>query len=244
MKRILNCLVVTLMACVITPAFGEPADSIAKGVAALKRLEQGNKRFAEGKPLHLNQPPALRRAVANKEIQPFAAVLTCLDSAMPPEIIMDTGLGGITVLRTPAALVNADEAAYLEYAIAAYELPLLVVMGHPDCRLLMDLVNHADLPLSMIRAGDAVITAVETARGEHPDMSETALIAEAARANVWQSIERIFKYSVSIRKRVINGELNVLGAFYEPKTGLIEWMGRIPDERTVLKLYEMPADAQ
>jgi carbonic anhydrase len=223
---------------------GEEMTPGLTGADALQRLQQGNERFAASKPLRPNQDSVRRQEAARGEARPFAAVLTCSDATMPPEIILDAGLGDLVVLRTPAALANAGEAAALDHAIMSLDLPLLVVLGHPDCRLIGDLAGHMTLSPAMSLVADGVLTAVATARNDHPGLPPASLAAEAARANVWQSIERVFKFSAGIRQRAAQGRLLVVGAFYDPKSGLLEWMGRHPEERTVIKLYDTPAEAE
>jgi carbonic anhydrase len=111
---------------------------------ALKWLEEGNLRWqttalcSDGKgcsgqtKMSPRNWAERRRELADKQ-KPFAVVLSCMDSRVPPELIFDQGLGDIFVIRVAGPVLNADELASLEYAIVVKHVALVVVLGHTNC---------------------------------------------------------------------------------------------------------------
>jgi len=73
------------------------------------------------------------RLVTRECQRPFAVVLACMDSRVPPELIFDRGLGEIFVIRVAGPVLNSDELASLEYALVEKNVKLVVVLGHTDC---------------------------------------------------------------------------------------------------------------
>lgn len=99
---------------------------------ALARLLAGNERFLHEKPAHPHQ--SHRRILETEEGQrPFAVVVTCSDSRVPPEIIFDEGIGDLFVIRTAGNLLGNLELGSIEYAVEHLGASLVVVLGHTEC---------------------------------------------------------------------------------------------------------------
>jgi carbonic anhydrase len=100
---------------------------------ALERLLSGNARFVRGTPEHPRRDEARRAEQASGQT-PFAVVLSCSDSRVPPEIVFDQGIGDLFVVRV-AGNTAADDVTVgsIEFAVAAFDCPLLVVLGHQQC---------------------------------------------------------------------------------------------------------------
>src|SRR5713226_1546029 len=105
----------------------EPVDA----KTALKELEAGNIRW-QSKMEERNWSEE-RAKTARCGQHPFAVVLACMDSRVPPELVFDRGLGEIFVIRVAAPVLNQDELASLEYALVKKHVKLVVVLGHTDC---------------------------------------------------------------------------------------------------------------
>jgi carbonic anhydrase len=98
---------------------------------ALNLLRTGNNRWS-------NQPMMTRnwrneRAGTAKCQRPFAIVIACMDSRVPPELIFDRGLGEIFVIRVAGPVLDNDQLASLEYALVHMNVKRVVVLGHTDC---------------------------------------------------------------------------------------------------------------
>jgi carbonic anhydrase len=120
-----------------------PCPRGADAATALKCLEDGNKRWQETDPCRAGgcsgQTQMMprdwgkeRRDTADGQ-KPFAVVLSCMDSRVPPELIFDQGLGDIFVIRVAGPVLGPDELASLEYAIVEKHVALVVVLGHTNC---------------------------------------------------------------------------------------------------------------
>lgn len=99
---------------------------------ALKRLLSGNKNFVEGTPKRHNMTLSTLQKFA-KHQNPYAAVLTCSDSRVVPEIIFDCGIGEIFVVRVAGMTAGPNIIESIEYAVKSLKVPLLILMGHDDC---------------------------------------------------------------------------------------------------------------
>lgn len=100
--------------------------------AALRRLKEGNARFVKGRLKHPNGAPARRTAVAAHQ-SPFAVILSCSDSRVPPELVFDQGLGDLFVVRTAGQVVAELELGSIEYAVEHLGASLVLVLGHERC---------------------------------------------------------------------------------------------------------------
>jgi carbonic anhydrase len=100
----------------------------------LKLLLDGNKNFAKGAVTHLDKftDPAVRTEVAAGQ-HPYAIVLTCSDSRVPPEILFDKGLGEVFTVRVAGNIVSPHELGSIEYALEHLKANLIVVLGHERC---------------------------------------------------------------------------------------------------------------
>jgi len=98
---------------------------------AMRKLKEGNARFVEGKVSMKNFPQQRSALLAGQK--PFAIVLTCSDSRVPPEHIFDAGLGELFVVRTAGNIADAIALGSMEYAAEHLGTSLLVVMGHTSC---------------------------------------------------------------------------------------------------------------
>ncbi|MFS8086014.1 MAG: carbonic anhydrase, partial [Acidobacteriota bacterium] len=117
-----------------------PDDKEVDAVTALKRLAEGNERWrATMKVRHWAEE---RKETAGGQ-HPFAVVIACMDSRVPPELIFDQGLGEIFVIRVAGPALNSDELASLEYALVYKKVKLVVVLGHTDCGAVAGAVDRA-----------------------------------------------------------------------------------------------------
>jgi carbonic anhydrase len=110
-----------------TPTAQEPA----KG-AGLIRLKSGNERFVKNASAAVPLGAPTREALAKAQ-HPFAMVLSCADSRVPPEYIFNVGLGDLFVIRAAGEVIDKSVMACLEYGAEHLDIPLLIVMGHESC---------------------------------------------------------------------------------------------------------------
>lgn len=192
---------------------------------ALELLLEGNRRFLEGRMTHVNRVTADHREDLVDGQEPFAAVIGCADSRKPLEHIFDAGLGELFVCRNAGNLVDEVSLGSVEYAAAHTGCPLVVVLGHNNCGALGAAVTAAGDPdfhesPSIDEIIRRLLPAVLWARENEPD--ESKLVDTAAKKNVANGCRHIFERSPLLRKRVREGNLAVVGAWYDLGAGGVE----------------------
>jgi carbonic anhydrase len=185
---------------------------------ALERLQTGNARFVANatKPRDWSA-----KVLATAPGQyPFAAVLGCMDSRAPVEIVFDQGLGDVFGVRVAGNVVNADELGSLEYA-AHVGTKLLVVLGHTRCGAVKGAIEHTELG-NLTGLLDKIEPAVEAA-GCH-DAKDEACVTSVAEQNVRNSMKEIRAKSPYLAKQLDEGKLQLVGAMYDVSTGKVTFL--------------------
>ncbi len=191
-------------------------ESVVAGEQALAKLMSGNRRFADGASRHPHQDPDRRRDL-NSGQTPFAAVLTCADSRVPPELIFDQGLGDLFVVRVAGNIINEQLLGSLEYAAAHLHTPLIMVLSHSNCGAIGAVAGGADLEGHITSLAPAIQPAVDKARSMEGDLTDNAA-REVARmtAALLTTSEPILAHLVQA------GKLVVTAAFYNLDTGTVD----------------------
>jgi len=185
--------------------------------SALAALIEGNRRFAAGAPELARRDPARRAEVAALQ-HPRAAVVTCSDSRVGPEIVFDQGLGDIFVVRTAGNLIDTFGIASLEYATAHLGVPLVVVMGHSRCGAVEAAVKQGEASGHLRAIISALEPAIEAAKGRPGD-----LVDAAARENVRSAVAALEMRETVLGVLAASGRLRVVGAFYDIERGTVEF---------------------
>lgn len=197
-----------------------------ESMAPVALLKAGNERFLSSIAA-APDPAAAARALARAD--PYAVVLGCSDSRVPPELVFDETVGRLFVVRVVAHVAGNDEIGSIEYAVARWNCRLVVVLGHTECggvAAAMDpLPPGAEPPpvtgsmhLSML------VGSVRSNLGWTSSQPAGDPWAEAVRMSVRRTIERLLLWSTSIRSRVEAGQLAVVGAVYDVSTGRVEFL--------------------
>ncbi|WP_093607013.1 carbonic anhydrase [Streptomyces indicus] len=132
---------VPLAAQVPAPRAADPDRPPRTAAEALRRLREGNARYAEAHARHPHESRRWRRAVAVAQ-HPFAVVLGCIDSRVPPELVFDQGLGDLLVIRTAGHVLDEAVLGSVQYGVAELGVPLVVVLGHERCGAVGAAVAH------------------------------------------------------------------------------------------------------
>jgi carbonic anhydrase len=127
--------------------FGLPAGAGAPPTPdeALKLLMEGNARYVQCEALGLNRGPK-RREEQFPHQTPFAAILSCIDSRVPVEIFFDRGVGDMFVTRDAGQVLDAGEIGSIEFAVTAYHVPIVMVVGHQECGAVKAAIDYVDNP--------------------------------------------------------------------------------------------------
>ena len=127
---------------------GSPRPVITDPQVALDRLMAGNQRFVDAQMQHPDQDPEHRLKLSQGQ-QPFATILTCSDSRLPPELLFDQGLGDLFVARVAGNIVDPALLGSVEYAVGHLKTPLIVVIGHEKCgavQATLESIQHHQTP--------------------------------------------------------------------------------------------------
>ncbi|QSY52744.1 carbonic anhydrase [Streptomyces griseocarneus] len=187
---------------------------------------EGNKRWVDGNLHHPDRDPDRRQLVAQTQ-EPYGVVLSCIDSRVPPELLFDTGLGDLYVLRTGAQAVGPVVTGSVEYGPMTSGTPLIVVLGHQRCGAVeasyKAMRDGATLPGNLQAIADALRPAYDQAvrlAGSDPvdtmTRAQIRLTANDLRSNK------------DLGPLVKKGSLAVVGAYYSLDTGRVEILGGAP----------------
>lgn len=183
---------------------------------ALNCLLEGNSRFAEGEPNHPTLSPEERAQLSGNQA-PRAVVFGCSDSRVPPELIFDSGIGDLFVIRTAGHVLQETSLASIEYGAVYLRAPLVVVLGHSRCGAVTAAVTGQDLDGHLPTVSEAILLAVENARGQSGDT-----VDNAARAHARLTANALTQRSALLRELVDDGALGITSAFYQLETGRVE----------------------
>jgi len=194
-------------------AAGEGAGG--SGEQATQRLLEGNKRYVEAKATHPNQTPARRGEVANGQ-HPFAAVVSCADSRVPPEIVFDQGLGDLFVVRLAGDIIDDATLGSLEYAVEHLGVASIVVLGHERCGAVDAAVKGGEAPGHIGTLIKAIQPAVDKAKTQPGDVLDNAV-----RANVANAVEQLKSSAPILKEAIEKGSLSIVGARYDLDDGAV-----------------------
>jgi len=187
---------------------------------ALKMLKQGNERFVSGKSMERDYLAQVKQTAKGQF--PFAAVVSCLDSRIPPAIVFDRGIGDLFVARVAGNFVNDDILGSLEFATKLAGAKLIVVMGHTECGAVKGACDAAQLGLLTATLAN-INPAVKAVQGDYkPRSSENAEFVQAvAEMNVQVTMQTLRDRSVVLREMIDKGEIGLVGAMYDVRSGKV-----------------------
>ena len=184
---------------------------------ALKMLKDGNLRFLDnqGKDhAYLSQVDATTEGQ-----QPFAVVLGCIDSRVPPEVIFDLGIGDIFSIRIAGNFVNGDILGSMEFAAKVVSSKHFLVLGHTSCGAVQGAYQDVELG-NLTGLLEKIKPAVETVR-DRSEQGKELDINEIAKENVLLTIKEIKSRSPILKEMVENGEIGLSGGMYDVGTGKV-----------------------
>jgi len=185
----------------------------------IARLMAGNARYMAGKTIHGDL--TARRDELTTSQRPFAMILSCADSRVPPELIFDEGLGDLFVVRIAGNYAETGGIGSFEYAFAHFDSPFLMVLGHSNCGAVHATVDaygnpKASAPGDIAAIVNAITPAVKATAGKPGDKYVNAIAANARmNAAKLASQKPILGPAVAAKK------LEVVSAVYDLKTGKV-----------------------
>jgi len=188
---------------------------------ALELLKEGNKRFVSKNRMKRDLHQQIKETADGQF--PFAAVVSCIDSRIPTEVVFDKGIGDIFNARVAGNIVNEDILGSLEFACKIAGAKAIVVMGHTACGAVKGVCDNAELG-NLTQMLDKIKPAVEltlTSEGEERNSSNNEFVDKVANKNVELTIENIKSQSTVLNQMIDNNQLAIVGAMYDVKTGEI-----------------------
>ncbi|MEQ8189842.1 MAG: carbonic anhydrase [Candidatus Eremiobacterota bacterium] len=183
---------------------------------ALKKLITGNKRFAERNMQHPNQTEERQNEIISGQ-KPFAIILSCSDSRIPPEIVFDQGLGDLFVIRVAGNILDDIIKGSIEYAVDHLKVKLVMVMGHSNCGALKAAIAGDNVSINISHIINSLLPSVAKARELKGDIHENA-----TKLNILRAVEKLMASPPVLDTLVEKGQIKIVGAYYDLETGLVE----------------------
>ena len=185
---------------------------------ALKRLEEGNARFAKGSLANKPSPSSQRGNLASGQA-PYAVIVGCADSRTSPELVFDQPLGALFVVRSAGNLVEPCDMGSIEYAVEHLGARLVVVLGHERCGAVAAAVAGGHAPGHIASLVEKITPAVKASKGKKGDAVENAV-----RANAELVAAQIRKSKPSLKSMAHGEEVTVVAGRYDLDSGEVTWL--------------------
>lgn len=176
----------------------------------LQILIDGNKRFVDEKLEHPHQDAKRRKEIAEKQ-KPFAVILSCADSRVPPEVVFDQGLGDIFVVRVAGNIISDEVLGSIEYAVEHLHVKLLVVLGHEKCGAVDAAMSKKEFPEHISSLVNAI----------RPAIQGITDLDQAVSANIKYVVRQLKTSKPVLGQEFGDGHLTILGARYDLDDGSV-----------------------
>jgi carbonic anhydrase len=212
-----------LAVAVLAAVFGLPATRVLaeppSPAEAIGRLKSGNATFVAHPETALPITAESRKALGQGQ-NPFASILSCADSRVPPEVVFHVGLGDLFVVRAAGHVTDRSILASLEYAADQLHVPLVVVMGHESCGAVKAAVE-TPATTSLGPNLDYLLKAIRPSVTAAASASDAARLRVAILKNVEDTINDLMDNSAALRHLADTGTIGLVGAYYELSTGRV-----------------------
>lgn len=200
-------------------------DETVASKSPLEKLMDGNKRFMAGHPIHPDETLARIREL-KKGQNPFAIVMSCSDSRVPPELIFDQGLGDIFSVRTAGNVMGDYELGSIEYAVEHLGCKLIVVMGHENCGAIQAFIENPDTHKHLSHIENIIeYIAKEDEEKDLPD-ADKHQVDKAVRANILHGVHYITNSEPILKPLIEQKKVTVIGAYYDLDKGEVVIMDK------------------
>jgi carbonic anhydrase len=226
------------------PAHGD--QPIVPLAEAISRLKEGNRHFTAGNRTHPHESineraymaansyenagmtflgmtadqAAKRRAELTKSQHPFAAIVSCSDSRVPPELVFDQGIGDLFVLRVAGNVINDESLGSIEYAVDHLAVRLILVLGHQRCGAVKaareTIAAKGKAPGHIESLVTAIKPAVESTVNDDLDAT--------IKANVKHVVDALRSSKPILKAKVDSGDVKVMGGYYSLDTGTVTFL--------------------
>ncbi|MFG2332679.1 carbonic anhydrase [Streptomyces sp. NPDC048604] len=185
--------------------------------AALRALESGNRRWRTFRERHPHETRAVRRELVSGQ-HPFAVVLGCIDSRVPPELVFDQGLGDLMTVRSAGEVLDEAVLGSVAYGVLELGIPLVMVLGHQSCGAVAAAVHAEEsgeeLPAHIRYIADQIKPAIDHS------VEGAARIDATVSAQV-RLVRSRLAADADLAARIAAGRLAIVGARYELTSQLV-----------------------
>lgn len=191
---------------------------------ALERLKEGNERFVSGRSLRRDFPMEAH-ATARGQF-PFAAIVSCLDSRVSPELVFDQGLGDLFCARVAGNILNDDILGSLEFAAQVSGAKLIVVMGHSSCGAVKGACDGVELGhlTGLLNKIEPAVKVTLLRKGGPASGKDPSFVDEVARENVRRTVQALLETSPILKELVNRGTVNLKGGFQDLSSGRVTFL--------------------
>jgi carbonic anhydrase len=209
-----------LLALLIALSLFIPSTAQQSSLNAVRQLKAGNARYVSGK-LRPRNYKADRKATADGQ-HPYAIVLACADSRVPPEILFDESLGKLFVVRVAGNVVDPVVLGSIEYAAEHLHVETLLVLGHESCGAVKATLEGGHAPPHI----DSLVTRIQPAADEakKAGLGAKKTLALAVQLNVFLQMAESVKQSEVLKEFVHDGKLKIVGGVYNLHSGRVEFL--------------------
>lgn len=203
-------------------------------VEALRRLQQGNRRFVSDVRGAGKGTSRKRRGELVAGQEPVAIILGCSDSRVPAEIVFDQGLGDLFVIRVAGNVVAPSQIGSVEFAAERFGTRLVVVLGHSSCGAVLATLEQLERSTenrspNLRSIVDFIRPSVEELLETAPHQEPEALLEQAVRANIRASADHLRHGSEILERLIRNDGLLIVGAEYSLETGMVDFFDGLPE---------------
>jgi len=186
-------------------------------------LKDGNSRFLAGTATARNHHASVKDTADGQ--WPYAAILSCIDSRVPTEILFDQGIGNLFNACVAGNFVNTDILGSIEYACKVAGSKLVMVLGHTGCGGVKGACDHIELGniTALCKNIYDAVDATESAAGEDRSSKNGAFVNRVAANNVRMTIEKMKTDSPLLKEMADAGEIAIVGGMYDVGTGKVEF---------------------
>ncbi|MBT8278383.1 MAG: carbonic anhydrase [Bacteroidia bacterium] len=190
--------------------------------AVLNDLMEGNNRFTSGRNQSVDNSALVQQTVSGQ--YPKAVVLSCIDSRVPVETVLDQAIGDIFVARVAGNFENVDIIGSMEYSCKVAGSKLILVLGHESCgavKAACDGVELGNITALLDNILPAVRKSADEVEGE-ANSSNSEFVAKTVANNVQMTMDRIREKSPILKEMEAKGEIQIVGGVYMLSTGKVE----------------------
>jgi len=200
----------------------DPAHPDSPSVApaeAISKLKEGNGRYKSGSLQHPGQTPERRTELAKTQ-HPFAAIVCCSDSRVPPEVVFDQGLGDLFIVRVAGNVINDEGLGSLEYTVDHLGTRLILVLGHQRCGA----VDAARETIAAKGKAPAHIHSLVTAIKPAVEATAKGDLDATIKAHVKHVVDSLRSSAPILKAAVDSGKIQVVGGYYSLDTGAVTFL--------------------